>query len=204
MNSVADTAAALRAHYRAARRALSQQQQHAAALSFAQQLSASAAFHHAESIAFYVAADGEVDLQPLIANALDAGKRCFLPVANPEDFSLRFLAYHGEKSELIQNRWGLFEPDSSLLAAVEIAPQELDLVFLPLVACDALGTRLGMGKGFYDRAFAFTTQGQSDSHPLLVGAAHDCQISERPLARQDWDVPLQAIATPSQLLGFTV
>lgn len=114
------------------------------------------------------------------------------------------MAYQGEKSELIQNRWGLREPDSSRRAAVEIPPQELDLVFLPLVACDALGTRLGMGKGFYDRAFAFTTQGQSDSHPLLVGAAHDCQISETPLARQDWDVPLQAIATPSQLLGFTV
>lgn len=199
MSLVTDTAA-LRARYRAARRALSQAQQRAAAQSFAQHLSGSAAFRHAESIAFYLAADGELDLHPLIARALDAGKRCFLPVAKPEDFSLRFFAYHGQNAELIQNSWGLFEPNTSRLNAVEIAPQELDLVFLPLVACDARGTRLGMGKGFYDRAFAFTTQGQGDSQPLLIGAAHECQISETPLLRQAWDVPLQCVATPNQLV----
>jgi 5-formyltetrahydrofolate cyclo-ligase len=90
MNSVADTAAALRAHYRAARRALSQQQQHAAALSFVQQLSASAAFHHAESIAFYVAADGELDLQPLIATALDAGETLLSACRQPRGLLSEF------------------------------------------------------------------------------------------------------------------
>ena len=196
----ADSAASLRAHFRAARRTLSQRQQEAAAQSFAWHLASSAAFHHAESIAFYLAADGELDLHALISAALDAGKRCFLPVANLDDCSLRFFAYQGSPGELVRNRWGVLEPDPAQPDAVESAPQELDLVFLPLVACDSRGTRLGMGKGFYDRAFAFTTQ-QRSVYPMLLGAAHDCQISAAPLPREAWDVPLHAIATPSQLLS---
>ena len=197
---IADSTASLRAHFRAARRALSQEQQESASRSVAQHLTSSAAFHHAESIAFYLAADGELDLHVLIDRALESGKRCFLPVADPDDLSLRFFAYHGNESELVKNRWGLFEPDPARQDAAEIAPHELDLVVLPLVACDSRGTRLGMGKGFYDRAFAFTTQAHGGSNPLLLGAAHDCQVSAMPLPREPWDVPLHAIATPSQLL----
>ena len=192
----------LRAHFRSARRALTDAQQADAAGALAQHVVGSPAFHHAQSLAFYVAADGELSPECVLRAALAAGKRCFLPVANPDELSLRFLSYSGAADALVPNRWGLLEPREDSDTA-EIEACNLDLVFLPLVACDAAGTRLGMGKGFYDRAFAFTldSAAQASTGPLLVGVAHDCQLSEAPLPRENWDVPLTAIATPSRLIS---
>jgi 5-formyltetrahydrofolate cyclo-ligase len=189
----------LRAHFRAQRRALSEAQQHASAQQLAQHFTRSAAFHHAESIAFYLAADGELSVECLLAAALAAGKRCFLPVAERENCSMRFLRYEGDLSSLVANAWGILEPASSCEA---IAATDLDLVLMPLVACDEHGNRLGRGKGFYDRAFDFVrTPSASENPPLLVGIAHECQICPTPLPYESWDVPLAAIATPTKLLA---
>ncbi|MDF1765421.1 MAG: 5-formyltetrahydrofolate cyclo-ligase [Gammaproteobacteria bacterium] len=188
---------ALRQQFRAARRALSAAEQQAAAQQLAVHFSRSAAFHHASSLAFYLAADGELSLAPLLEAALAAGKRCFLPVANAEANSLSFCAFHGDPAELAPNRWGILEPTA---AHDHIDVAALDLVFLPLVACDAHGTRLGMGKGFYDRALGFLLEAGASAEPRLVGVAHDCQVSATPLPRASWDVPLTLIATPTTVL----
>ena len=153
----------LRAHFRAQRHALSEAQQHDSAQQLAQHFTRSAAFHHAESIAFYLAADGELSVECLLAAALAAGKRCFLPVAEREDCSMRFLRYEGDLSSLVANAWGILEPASSCEA---IAATDLDLVLMPLVACDEHGNRLGRGKGFYDRAFDFVRTPSVHSPPL--------------------------------------
>lgn len=189
----------LRSHFRAARRALSDSEQAEAAHALAAHFLSSAAYYHADKLAFFLASDGELSVDLILEAALAAGKQCFLPVADADDYSLRFLSYHGDASELTTNRWGILEPTDS----TELPSAELDLVFVPLVACDQHGTRLGMGKGFYDRAFAFTLEVASSpaTHPLLVGVAHDCQVSDTALPRQAWDVPLSAIATPSRLIA---
>jgi 5-formyltetrahydrofolate cyclo-ligase len=57
---------ALRQQFRAARRALSAAEQQAAAQQLAAHFSRSAGFHHASSLAFYLAADGELSLAPLL------------------------------------------------------------------------------------------------------------------------------------------
>jgi 5-formyltetrahydrofolate cyclo-ligase len=189
----------LRTHFRAQRRALSETQQRESAQQLAQHFGRSAAFHHADSIAFYLAADGELGVDCLLTAALAAGKRCFLPVTEREDSAMRFLRYEGDPSSLVANTWGILEPASSCEA---IAAADLDLVLMPLVACDELGNRLGRGKGFYDRAFDFVhTSSASTNPPLLVGIAHECQICPTPLPYQSWDVPLAAIATPTKLLA---
>ena len=189
----------LRTHFRAQRRALSETQQRESAQQLAQHFGRSAAFHHADSIAFYLAADGELGVDCLLTAALAAGKRCFLPVTEREGSAMRFLRYEGDPSSLVANTWGILEPASSCEA---IAAADLDLVLMPLVACDEHGNRLGRGKGFYDRAFDFVhTPSASTNPPLLVGIAHECQISPTPLPYQSWDVPLAAIATPTRLLA---
>jgi 5-formyltetrahydrofolate cyclo-ligase len=45
------------------------------------------------------------------------------------------------------NKYGIPEP----LDAVEMSPEALDWVFLPLLAFDVNGHRVGYGKGYYDR-----------------------------------------------------
>jgi 5-formyltetrahydrofolate cyclo-ligase len=53
-----------------------------------------------------------------------------------------------------------------------------------------------MGGGFYDRTFA---NKRSDEKPLLIGLAHDGQ-EVKSLPIEGWDVPLQAILTPKQII----
>ena len=48
------------------------------------------------------------------------------------------------------NEWGIPEPQNG----IEIQPQQLEVIFLPLLAFDLNGNRIGYGKGFYDRFLA--------------------------------------------------
>ncbi len=49
-------------------------------------------------------------------------------------------------TRLVKNRWGIPEPEDGL----EVPEQKIDLVFLPLLAFDLQGHRVGYGKGYYD------------------------------------------------------
>ncbi|SEL50867.1 5-formyltetrahydrofolate cyclo-ligase [Parapedobacter koreensis] len=52
-----------------------------------------------------------------------------------------------EKTELNTNDWGIPEPENG----IAIPPDEINAVFVPLLAFDRQGHRVGYGKGFYDR-----------------------------------------------------
>ncbi|WP_297704075.1 5-formyltetrahydrofolate cyclo-ligase [uncultured Eudoraea sp.] len=46
-----------------------------------------------------------------------------------------------------KNKWNIPEPVDGL----EVPPLKIDVVFIPLLAFDKLGYRVGYGKGFYDK-----------------------------------------------------
>ncbi|WP_353125722.1 5-formyltetrahydrofolate cyclo-ligase [Parapedobacter pyrenivorans] len=48
---------------------------------------------------------------------------------------------------LTLNHWGIPEPESG----TAVLPPEIDVVFVPLLAFDSHGHRVGYGKGYYDR-----------------------------------------------------
>ncbi len=77
----------------------------------------------------------------------------------------------------------------------EVSANRLDLVLMPLVGFDKCGNRLGMGGGFYDRTFACNLL-----RPKLVGLAHHLQEVDS-LAVDNWDIPLNAVATDRQWLS---
>ena len=68
------------------------------------------------------------------------------------------------------------------------------------MAFDPRGNRLGMGGGFYDRAFARVLRARP-LRPRLVGLAHGFQQVDS-LPAEPWDIPLDAIATDATLLSF--
>lgn len=55
-----------------------------------------------------------------------------------------------DNTRIIKNRWNIPEPEGG----IEISPEKLDLVFIPLLAFDKTGHRIGYGKGFYDQFLA--------------------------------------------------
>ena len=184
----------LRELHRTARKRLREEEQAAAAAALSSLVTAQDFYQSATKIAFYLAVDGEIDPQTLLSQALTEGKTCFLPVVNQRDEQLLSFAPYDSATELVENRWGIAEPPAP---ATEISPTSFDLVLVPLVAFDRECYRLGMGKGFYDRAFSFKIFNRS-SQPLLIGLAHECQLADG-LPNEGWDVRLDAVVTAEKI-----
>ena len=181
--------AELRSTMRQRRRNLDPLQQDTAAIAVAKSATELPNWQQARRIALYLATDGELDTQPLASLARNTGKQLFLPVIDSED-SLHFAAWQTDRP-LINNRYHIAEPDTH---APRCSIAELDIIFLPLVAWDRSGGRLGMGGGFYDRALSGV------SGPLLVGLAHTLQRVEQ-VPRENWDIKMDYMATDAGILN---
>jgi 5-formyltetrahydrofolate cyclo-ligase len=75
---------------------------------------------------------------------------------------------------------------------------EPDLILVPLIALDGEGTRLGRGKGHYDRALARLKK----SGARLVGVGWPLQRLVETIPTDAWDIPLDAFASPDGLEIF--
>jgi 5-formyltetrahydrofolate cyclo-ligase len=75
---------------------------------------------------------------------------------------------------------------------------EPDLILVPLIAIDSQGTRLGRGKGHYDRALVRLKK----SGARLVGVGWPLQRLAETIPADEWDIPLDAVASPDGLEIF--
>lgn len=71
------------------------------------------------------------------------------PVADFATHTMKAIVV-SEDSAFEENKYGIAEPIDGTL----IDPGEIDLVFVPMLAFDQKGYRVGYGKGFYDRFLA--------------------------------------------------
>ena len=179
------TRAELRAELRARRAALRPGERLAAADAVARHLGERPELREPGYVAGYWAVNGELPLHA-VQLRLAPGQVWCLPVTTPGG-GLRFAPWRAG-DPLAPNRYGIPEPVSE----TTLAPDEMTVVLLPLLGFGRYGTRLGMGGGYYDRAFGFR-RGQAIG--FLAGIADG-------LAAEDWDVPLDAIVTEAGFLAF--
>jgi 5-formyltetrahydrofolate cyclo-ligase len=178
---------ALRREMRARRRALSPEERIRADRALRTHVRSLPAFRAARRIGVYIAFDGEPDLGPLITCVASRTKRFFVPVLRGADMHFAALVHD---AHLARNFFGILEPS----AGEAVDARTLDLVLTPLVAFDARGARLGVGRGYYDRRFAFLRARKRWLKPKLLGIGYALQ--EVPsLEMRPWDVPLWAIVT---------
>ena len=189
-----DTRQAVRESLRQTRRDLNQEQQAVASHGLFELIHELDIFSNAKRIAFYQPIDGEVDPSLLLKYALREGKSCFLPRISDENPEFVSFAPYDDNTKLKNSDWGIAEPPAPETIP---SPSDLDLVFVPLVAFDRYCSRLGMGKGFYDRTFNFKIF-NPQSRPLLIGLAHECQYAE-PFSVKSWDVRLDAVITATKI-----
>lgn len=150
----------------------------------------------AQRIGFYLPQGGEFDVHPLLDQALEMRRQCYLPILPRRGRIMRF-GLVGRKTRMTPNRYGIDEPvDAHALRA-----RQLDLLLMPLVGFDRQGHRLGMGGGYYDATLAFMRHRRLWRKPRLVGVAYECQRVEA-LPHDPWDMPLDAVLTERQLYRF--
>ena len=131
----------------------------------------------------------EISPYPLLS-LLDGAQRIGLPWFAERDAGMIWR----EAPAVEASPWGVLQP---LAGAEALAP---DVVLVPIVLADRRGTRIGHGKGHYDRALAHL--GESLSTPVLtIGLAWESQISDEPIPADPWDMRLDAIATPKEWIS---
>jgi 5-formyltetrahydrofolate cyclo-ligase len=130
----------------------------------------------------------EISPLPALERAAANGAIVAYPAFADHQANFRFLA--GDPSE--SGPWACFQPP---LDAPEVFP---DLVLVPLVAIDGKGTRLGQGKGHYDRVL----DRLREHGALLVGVGWEVQKVEATIPAEPWDVPLDGFASPAGLEMF--
>jgi 5-formyltetrahydrofolate cyclo-ligase len=184
---------ALRATLRAKRRALSPEQRAQAAERVAQHVQRHFHLYPGKRIALYSPLPDELDVAPLARMLRRHECTIYLPrLVDQHRRRMRFLAAEGL---LRPNRLGILEPQ----AQAWVSPRWLHLVFVPMVGFDITGMRLGMGAGYYDRAFAWRFVRNLWRGPRLVGVAYAFQQVPQIIAAPH-DVRLDAIVTEEGVL----
>lgn len=139
-------------------------------------------------VAGYWPIGSEIDPRPLMDRLAGEGASLALPRVESAG-AMSFRAWQPGEA-LDPGPLNLPQPAAS---APELTPT---LVLVPLIGFDAAGTRLGQGRGHYDRALArLRAQGRA----FACGLAFDAQEAEA-LPREAHDQPLDWLVTPTRNL----
>jgi 5-formyltetrahydrofolate cyclo-ligase len=106
---------------------------------------------NAGAVLFFAPLPDELDLWPLLEEALAAGKIAALPRFNPASKNYVACRVQNLRSEIAPGGFGIREP-AARCAGIPL--DRFDLILVPGVAFDWHGHRLGRGRGFYDRLLA--------------------------------------------------
>ena len=142
----------------------------------------------ATKIACYLAFGDEPDTELFVDWAIENDIEVLLPVSNV-DGSLSWVTFKGETAPGI---FGFAEPVGQ---AGDLG--STDLIFIPALAVDATGQRLGKGKGYYDRALAALEQ----IAPVVAVVFQDEVLETVPT--EEHDHPVDAVVTPTSKTFFT-
>lgn len=136
-----------------------------------------------ETVGLYCALSSEIDLSSFFKQS----------VCVP-----RFNQTHYEWVEVssldqcVRGAHGVLEPPRDLVATKTVPK----IVFVPGVAFDRVGHRLGRGMGYYDRLL------KNSVGSFKIGVAFDEQISKEFLPNEPHDVKMDALVTPTYFRFF--
>lgn len=92
----------------------------------------------------------------------------------------------------LKNRYNILEPISGII----IPPEQIDIIFVPLVAFESRGYRVGYGKGYYDRYLIRTRPDAIKIGFSFFGPVDSIEdINE-------FDIPLNYCITPYRIYEF--
>ncbi len=165
------------------RQMLTERERISAADAVFSQLEQTAAFMLADRILMYHSLPDEVSTHAFLRK-WGKRKRFFLPRVN--GVNLEILPYDEQRLEL--GSFHIEEPTGENT----VDPEEIELIVVPAVAFDRKGTRLGRGKGFYDRLLASTKA-------VTIGVGYDFQLIDE-VPAEPHDVPMNMVVTQTSVI----
>ncbi len=131
----------------------------------------------AKVVSAFLPLGSEVDTRTLVEKLLFLGKNVCLPVVDRSSGGLKFARLQSFEEEMVEGEYGVPEPKDKVF----VNPEKIDFFFIPGIAFDRRGARLGWGEGYYDRFF-----GANKTNGLKVGVAFGVQVGiELPVEKHD-------------------
>ncbi|MCX6458445.1 MAG: 5-formyltetrahydrofolate cyclo-ligase [Actinobacteria bacterium] len=141
-------------------------------------------------VAIYMSLPEEPPTENLIQEVRKLNRNVWLPRINNDE-----LLWIKNPTEFYVGPYGIKEPLGDGVLAKDLV--ELGAIILPGLAVDVKGTRLGKGKGFYDRVLV-----QLNENTKRIVLLFDTEfILEVP--KESHDQPIHTIATPYRSIHFT-
>lgn len=103
-----------------------------------------------------------------------------------------FVEINADWSNIFHNARGWREPEYS--EAPQFSAEKVDLIFVPALAFDETGARLGQGGGWYDRALE-----NLPARLLTIGVAFDFQIVQS-VPRESHDQVVSMVVTEERIV----
>jgi 5-formyltetrahydrofolate cyclo-ligase len=132
----------------------------------------------------------EVDTSYLLHVLQGKDKSIILSKSNFETHMMQHV-FLQENTRIEISEFGVPEPQEG----IEVSVSNIDVVFIPLLAFDKKGNRLGYGKGFYDR---FLKECNPNTH--FVGVSYF--EAEDKMPNTQYDIPLHFCITPNKIYAF--
>lgn len=164
MNSIVDQKEILRRHILSVRRQFEGHAKIKADKLLFQKITHHQLYQRAGSICTYVSMKDEADTRALIDNILNK-KEKLLIIPKIEGGTICLYQIHSY-DDMEKGVFGILEPKSNCIAT---DPSNVDLYIVPGVAFGRDGTRIGMGKGYYDRLL-------KNVHAPTIGLAYPFQL----------------------------
>ncbi|QCX02122.1 5-formyltetrahydrofolate cyclo-ligase [Aggregatimonas sangjinii] len=134
----------LRSSYGLLRKKISEETLSQSSLAIANALLQLPIWHHDYFHLFMpISAKREIDTSFVLTILQGKDKHVIVPKVEGNTLSHFLLT---DATKFVESSWGVPEP----LDGIALPPHRLDVVFVPLVAFDKFGNRVGYGKGFYD------------------------------------------------------
>lgn len=144
-------------------------------------------FQKAKTVAIYISQAFEFSTRPLFDLCIAQNKEVYVPVMHGRDLVFQRII---NWKNVVPNEKNISQP----MFGHEISPDKIDVFFVPLVAFDRSGNRLGRGVGYYDRLFS-----NLNIRGVKVGVGYEFQEFFS-VPTEAHDVPMEYILTEKQII----
>lgn len=145
----------------------------------------------ARSLSCYLSTPDEPNTRPFVNRMIADGVRVLFPLSR-EDGLLDWT--DGAEGVETEGLFGISEAVGNILGPIAI--NDVDLILVPAAAVDERGTRMGWGRGYYDK-----TLGSMEQCPPVYAVIFDDEVLTE-LPREPHDIPVGGAVTPSRIIEF--
>lgn len=182
----------LRKKYKLLRKALSNEQIEELSIEIANKLLSLDIWEHSYYHIFLpITVQKEVDTEFILHILQGKDKHIVVSKSNFDNGTLDHYLLT-DQTKITINKWGIPEPNED---SIPIPENKIEVVFVPLLAYDKKGNRIGYGKGFYDRFL------QSSKPKIIIGLSL-FEPEENVVEVDEYDIPLDVCIHPKGIEVF--